>query len=107
MNKNMNVKHSDRQYVDELNDDIGAAIIRLQKIREDLSDQIERINCAIDDLKRAREMAREIGLEEIAKMAHTPADNSAGEYANNPIFRTETPVEIPAKNNRDFFMPLA
>lgn len=48
----------------EYTDDVGAAIVRLQMIREDFAGQVARINRTIDDLKRAREMARAIGGEQ-------------------------------------------
>ena len=47
----------------EYTDDLGAAIARLQMIREDFAEQVARINRTIDDLKRAREMAREMDKE--------------------------------------------
>lgn len=47
----------------EYTDDVGAAIVRLQMIREDLIADTERISRAIEDLKRTHEMARRIDKE--------------------------------------------
>lgn len=48
----------------EYTDDLGAAIVRLQTIRDDFAEQVARVNRTIDDLKRAREMARAMDGEQ-------------------------------------------
>ena len=49
------------EHKEMMTDDVIAAIVRLLQTHENLLIEADRINRAIDDLKRVREMARALG----------------------------------------------
>ena len=81
--KEVPIKYGNRT---EYSDDVSASIARLQMIREDLLANAERIERAIEDLKRTREMARKIDIEEAGKHAGKYADNGAAQPATPSDF---------------------